>query len=414
MQFLLQAGSKMMPLVREVLKYWNDFQRSGVVLSARALSGPKDAQQCAANLKGCCFLFDPCFYEPKSAVEKLYEYPYWTGTTFSTFDFTGPQGKRFCQNVINYQVETLKTTAILLPGRFIDLKDNQWLKMHRGFAEQAAAMRLDRPVYATIALGTDVILNQSSLDEILNHVIQFPVDGVYFVYQPPAEEFLPKNVRFYGQLLSAFLSLSVADKDIILGYANQSSLVFAAAGVETITSGNWRNTRAFAIQNFRENSDGSSNGPRPKNWYYDGNSLCEFLPETIERGYTNYGLRDSFGPETKYMTGLLHADRPSEYLLTQKQSFAHYLTMLRTQWMQFATNDPNYRIIEVDDFLQSRQQYVESYRERGFQIGRYSSYECLQAMRSALNIFLTKEEQRIDWLDARPSFLRPRAIAFGA
>jgi hypothetical protein len=111
--------------------------------------------------------------------------------------------------------------------------------------------------YMTVAVGPDLVTNQSAFDLIIDEMIEYPVDGFYFLAQSPRNQYMAQSEEYIYALLDAFLSLSRSGKEILLGYANQQSIVYAAAGVDLIASGNFRNVRAFDPNIFSQQEPGN-------------------------------------------------------------------------------------------------------------------------------------------------------------
>ena len=382
---------------KDLLYHFNDLKYTGVILSPRAFKKREQVEKHARILAkyGCSLLFDPCFYVPHTMRSSFYDYPYWGDSTYDTVDFLGQAGADFCRRVMEYQTQILKTTAIILPGTYTNTINESWLDMQHLFTETAQKMKTNLPIYATIALGPDIIMSNSSLQRILDHATNYPVDGIYLVYATPENEYLPTNSQFLLHLLSACLTLSLAGKDIIIGYGNQSALIFAAAGVKTIASGNFRNARLFQTQTFEESLPIAI---KRKTWYYDGQSLSEFLPEFLGIAYDSQGMRGMFGPSTPFIEEFLSSNDPGGFPLQEGDAFKHYLTILRKQWLQFIDFPVNDRVLYVDDFFTKVNESIISYEQRGFALGPKSFTACFQAVQYALAGFMQTEGDRIDML----------------
>ena len=323
------------------------------------------------------------------------DYPYWDNVNFNTADFTGQAGVDFCRRVIEYQVNILNVTEVLLPGRFTNVRNEDWLAMHRLFAETADAMNLDRPVYSTIALGPDAITDRPSLDAILDEITAYPVKGFYFLYRPPNDEYLSTNDLFLVNLLIAFLSISLADKDIILGYSSQQDHLFAGAGVRTIASGNYRNVRSFNPDIFDEEEESER---RRAIWYYDGNSLSEFRPQQLGVAYQLFNMRGMFGPNTPYSDPLLNVPNPAVVNWPEPDVFRHFLTVLRDQWLSFAGFARNQRAAQAQVLIDNARAQVQAFQQRHFPLGDRSSANPLGSYANALQAFAAIEQDRIGLL----------------
>ncbi|HLW01393.1 MAG TPA: hypothetical protein VKT82_22245 [Ktedonobacterales bacterium] len=395
MRFFLQMGHGMMAMDKELIGRFNDGRNAGVIMWPRTVKRSQVEHHAKEILNaGASVLFDTCFYLPRTGLPAILDYPYWSGTTYDTIDFSGQAGKDFCKRVIDYQVNTLHATEILLPGAYTNSITNQWLEIHHLFAEIAGEMQLDRPIYSTIALGPDVILNQSALDNALNEITAYPTSGIYFVYHPGKDAYLPTNQLFLVNLLSAFLSLSLADKAVILGYANQADILFAATGVQTLASGNFRNVRNFDPAIFDVVPDAIASR---KTWYYDGQSMGEYLPEQLGIAYQRFGMGGIFGPSTPYVDSLLKAPNPAIVNLQEPDAFKHFLTVLREQWLQFRGIDASQRLDAVEDFFREVKNYQQQIQAKRFTLGRPFT-DALSAIEDAITSFRVLEADRLQLL----------------
>lgn len=391
-------GHGMMAMNRELLGNFNDGRQSGVIIWPRTLK--QDQIECHAREireLGASLLFDSCFYVPDTTRWKILHLPYWDGVDFNTADFAGREGFDFCRRVIEYQIETLNVTEVLLPGRYTNVRNDDWLQMHSNFAEAAGSMGLDIPVYSTIALGPDLICDIPSFDAVLNELVDYPVDGVYFLYHSPNDAFLSNNDLFLMNLLSGLLSLSLANKEVILGYANQQDLLFAAAGVETIATGNYRNVRSFNPIIFEQEEEEER---KRAIWYYDGQSLCEFRLQQLGLAYQRLGMRGYFGPETQYSHGLLQSLNPAIMRWPEPNAFKHYITILRDQWLSFQGITKRQRHNAVEHIHNSAQQYMSLYQIHGMRfVDRAAdTASALPSWTSALGSFLATEAARLESL----------------
>jgi hypothetical protein len=395
MRFFLQMGYGMMAMNRELLARFDAGQDLGVIMCPRAMNRGQEERHAREVLSaGATLLYDSCFYSPRTDRSEILEYPYWVGVDYDTTDFAATQGAEFCKRVIDYQVGVLDVTEILLPGSYTNTVTDEWLEIQHTFAQAADDLGVDRPVYTTLALGPDVILNQAALNSVIDDVVTYPVSGIYLVYRPCKDEFLPTNSLFLVNLLSAFLSLTLADKDITLGYANQADLVFAAAGVRTIASGNYRNVRCFDPTIFEVPTESI---PSRKVWYYDGQTMGEYLPEQLGIAYQRFDMKGMFGPSTPYVEALLDAPNPAVVNLLEPDAFKHFLTALRDQWLRFRGLSPIQRLTAVENVYQEVDRNIGRFNAKRFALGR-SFADSLSAIEDALTTYKALEAERLQML----------------
>lgn len=395
MRYFLQMGYGMMAMNLELIEEFAAAKQAGVIVWPRTLSRTQ-VERHAKEVReaGASLLFDPCFYVPNTERQSILDYPYWDGIKFDTVDFTGQEGRDFCKRVIEYQVHTLCVDSVLLPGRYANVRNEEWLEMHRLFAEVGEEYGLYCPIYSTVALGPDVIGDKASLDAIADELVSYPVDGYYVLYRPPNDDYLACDEAFLLSLLQFLLSLSLTERKVIVGYANQQDLLSAAAGVETIASGNYRNVRRFNPDIFEEPEDEER---RKATWYYDGRSMCEFkIPQL---GIADkFNVRSKFGPSSKYASPLLTSPNPAAHPWGEPDSFRHYLTVHRDQWLSLGNVPRAQRAARVRDLLEQSRKAVVEYRQSKFPLGDRSSEQALSSYVNAIDAFIALEESRLKLL----------------
>ncbi|ABO49325.1 hypothetical protein Dred_0787 [Desulforamulus reducens MI-1] len=361
----------MMGLNKEFIKKYNNM---GVILSPRSCTR-EQVEKHAAEIKnlGGTVLFDPQFYEPRTSHEKLLGYPYWEEISFETSEFTISDQKELCKKVIDYQVNILKVKEVILPGRYSNVLSESWLEMQASFADYSSELSLGLPVYSTLAIGSDIVGESEMFDRIIDELVSFPVDGVYVVLRSPGDKFLVNDETYLYNVLDGLLSLCLAGKRIIVGYANQQSLIYSAAGISGIASGNFRNVRSFNPEIF-DIQDEDTHITRAT-WYYDANTLSEFRPQQLSLAYRR-GLSKHFGPSCDYCKQLLKSPNPALVPWKEPSAFRHYLYELRRQWLEIDKVEPGNRIQFVKDMLYAASHRLEYLEENGFRPGQraFSKY----------------------------------------
>ncbi len=388
MEFLLQQGWGMMELDKEFVE--KDLA-SGVILSPRVYK-IQQVENHSEELRdlGAQVLFDAQFYQPRTAREKLLGFPYWKNLKFKTSTFDEKTASSFCQSCIEYQVERLKVSKILIPGRYSNSIDDNWLETHGNFAETARSLKAGIPIYSTVALGPDVILNEELFNSALDEITAYHVDGIYFVFRHPADSFLLQDENILYNLLNGLLSIRLSGKDLILGYSNQQSLIFAAAGVKTIASGNFRNTRYFDpdIFDVQEETD-----QQRAVWYYDADTLSEFRTRSLSLAFRRR-LQHMFGPICEYCRPLLESTDPASIRWTEPSAFRHFLYELRRQWLALASKSAASTIKKLTVLIETAGANLHNLASKGFHLGDRSFNQAVGPSLSALRAF--DVDQRAD------------------
>lgn len=378
MRHLLQQGWGMMALNNEMLESGIG---SGVILSPR-VSTPEQVSRHAQDIRdrGGTVLFDPQFYIPRTSLARILEFPYWQGLTFDTETFDAEQSADFCRRVVDYQTQVLGVNEIILPGMYTNTADDRWKRWQASFADAGVERSKGRICYSTMAIGPDVVKNRDAFDAAIDEAINYPTAGIYVLLRPPADAFLITDEDYLYAILDAFLSLREAQKEVIVGYANQQALLFAAVGVTSIASGNFRNVRSFNPEIF----DVQEEADRQRAiWYYDASTLSEFRVQTIQLAYRR-GLRDQFGPTCRYCAALIESDNPSMVSWTEPDAFRHFLLEMSRQWLEPAALPANARLPFVRDIFLAALGRLRSLLERGVLPGDRSFVSAFEPSLAAL------------------------------
>ncbi|MFB5281824.1 hypothetical protein [Peribacillus sp. Hz7] len=388
-QFYLQQGHGMMGLNREFLE---SNIGTGVILSPRNCTREQIEKHASEiHQKKGKVLFDPQFYEPRTSLEKILDYPYWGGMDFNTVEFSDKGASELCRGVIEFQKNILNVDKVILPGRYTNTASEDWLQMQYTFADSAQKLQVNKPILSTIALGPDVILDKDMLDKTVNEIISYPVEGVYIVLKHPKNQYLVTNDLYIYNLLNSLLSISLSGKEVILGYTNQQHLFYAGAGVSGIASGNFRNVRSFDPDNF-DTQD--SKVIQRATWYYDADTLSEFRSETIALAYRR-GLKGSFGPICEYCRPLLEADNPVNVPWGEPSAFRHYLTEINRQWLEFSKIPFSERLDVSIELLENSSAKLEVMVESGLRLGERSFIDVVDPTLNALTAFKADRKEEI-------------------
>lgn len=399
MKFYLQQGSGMMSMNKELASKFNEL---GVITAPRAMRCDSDIERLPEHAKklrelGVEVLFDPEFYEPRTNMDKILKYPYFASINcenFETIAFNDEYAEKFVNNVLDYQINEMKVDKLIIPNRHINSINDDWYNMQDKFLDTAQNYDTDLEIYLTLSLGPDVVKNRDMFDELISGCIKYNVDGFYVTLRSPKDKFLIADDEYLYSVLDAFISLQIANKDIILGYANQQSLIYAASGVETIASGNFRNARNFNPEKYIEAPD---NRKKRSTWYYDGNSLSEYKVQQLDLAYRR-GLKDCFGPPSEYSIKLLNSKKPSNILWRESEAFKHYLVTIGNQWLYMESIEVSKRIDYIIEFLENLELHMNDLIDKGFRLGtRAFDQEIIDASLSAL--IAIKKDRKYDILN---------------
>ncbi len=376
--FLLQQGWGML---NQIENYLSEHHSSGIILSPRICERDQLERYLPQykNVENTEIFFEPYFYEPRTDLGRVLSYPFFDNYDFETKKFKVDE---FCRSVIEYQINDLELNNVILPGRFTNSFTEDWLNMHYQFAQISADYN-ENKIYATIALGPDIILNPDQFSSIVDEILNYPVYGIYFIFEHPTNEYF-LNEDFLYVLLDAFLSISLSGKKIMVGYSTQQSLVLAASGVDSIASGNYRNVRSFDHLNT---TDRDNENLRKGIWYFDGNTFGEYKIPSLDLAFRR-NLRDHFGPVTTYCEDLLHSTRPTAIAWPEKYAFCHYLHLMHEYTQLIFSNDKSDRGNYLIEFLNKIKENNSNLNKAGFSFGDRGFNNHIVSTISALELIM--------------------------
>jgi hypothetical protein len=387
--FLLQQGWGMLQQIKELII---NGSATGAIMSPRIC----DRNQMEKHLpiigrlaRGHVF-FDPHFYEPRTDLEKVLTYPYFEELDFTTGRF---DHREFCTRVVKYQREVLSLDNIIIPGRYTNSLNEAWLRMHYECAEHGTQISEGSMAYSTIAIGPDVVLNRDSMNSLVDEIVNYATQGVYLVYEHPRNSYF-MNEEFLYILLGAFLSIALAGKSIIVGYGNQQSLAFLAAGVDAIGSGNYRNVRAFDHLNCATRD---TDKWRKAIWYFDGQTFGEYRIPALSLAFRR-GLKTLFGPSTTHAASLLNSDQPTSVRWSETDAFAHYLTLMHQYTNEICQQPKSLRLNTLIDFFRLRLEASRPLTEAGFSLGDRAFNESANTTLTALEAFRSDRSRDLQLL----------------
>jgi hypothetical protein len=323
---------------------------------------------------------------PRTDLKRVLSYPFFDNYNFETKNFDVEQ---FCQSVIEYQANEIDLTNIILPGSYTNSLTEDWLSMHYQFSQIGSNYK-NLQIYSTIALGPDVILNNDQFSSVIDEIINYPVDGIYFLFEHPVNEYFI-NEEFLYVLLDSLLSLSLSGKKILVGYANQQSLALAAAGIDYIASGNYRNVRSFDHVNTKDRDDENL---RKGIWYFDGNTFGEYKIPALGLAFRR-NLKKHFGPITEYSEPLLISDRPTAVAWPEKYSFLHYLHSMYNYSYSIFSNAKKDRYNFILNFFNDINNKNSSLANLGFNFGDRGFNNQVVSTISALELFVQDRKEDI-------------------
>ncbi len=200
---------------------------------------------------------------------------------------------------IKYQ-ENLKLETIIIPTIYIEpekeeartqliQKINDRLEKHKTSVQKQKRGVVKARYFMTVPISKLSIQNDQEIEHLLQDLTDMNIvfDGYYIVCEPDlqARKKISVNLKYYINLNKILSTLKKQGFQVILGFSNVDSLVFAAMNdLDYISIGTYEVLRNFNIRRFIDKDGG---GPS-KGWYYSEKLLnfvkAQQLDDLRDRG----------------------------------------------------------------------------------------------------------------------------------
>jgi hypothetical protein len=321
-------GHGMQSMCKELSEAWNG---ATVILSPQNLYPTEKLAPFAAYLRKAngSVLFDPQLYSPRKYHKNLEQHAYWTQDSATKIALGDCEALLSALADINKQISS---EAFILPSSIIDKIDARWGKVQGAIASQARSLANGRQTLLTVALGKEVLADDSQIESISRFAEKWDVDGIYLVCEHPDRHYLVDNPIWVANLLSLVAGLKRLNKMVIVGYANHQMLPLALAKCDAIASGNFLNVRWFQPEHFETTDDDEMS--RRTTWFYCPQTLSEFKVTYLDVAKRNEVLDTMATPvqlQNEYSQVLFSGAIPSSTNYKEPHSFKHYLHCLKIQ-----------------------------------------------------------------------------------
>ena len=270
-------------------------------------------------------LFDPQMYVPGSNHPRLVRQPYWVET------LDAENAESVIQSLININ-DSVHADRFIIPGTLCSRVNASWLENQKVLVDAASNLLPGVRRLATICLSGEVLRFEEQIENLLNAMEDWQIDGVYVIPQPPSNGYFVEDITWLGNLLVFCAGLKLRQKEVIVGYCNHQMLCLAASNVNAISSGTWLNVRSFSTQKFHENASDTRRNRAV--WYYCPQSLSEYKITFLDLAYRSEileSLRSRDELESNYADKLFRGAQPTSTDYGEPESFRHYLQCL---WKQ--------------------------------------------------------------------------------
>lgn len=348
MELYLQIGHGMMNHCYELIQSWGN---------GTAIISPKNMTHDQIltfskkiNEYGGSVLIDPQFYVPRTSQENLQSHSFWPDSFDTATLFNGSGIDRMIDTLINDYILPSDAPGIIIPSLY--LKDDvgeDWNSINNLIISSLDRHTLHVPRYLTLCIGVDILKSEEKTHALLEQVEGYSVDGFYIIPVHPNNDYLVDDMTWLINLIDLVAGLKLLSKQVIIGYSNHQSLVFALAKVDAICSGIWLKTRVFPLEDFGEDDDESSFATR-RIWYYCPQSLSEYQIPTLDVAHKT-GILNQLEPSSSYQSSypspLFSGAQPTTVAFRETEAFRHYLQCLKIQCEESVKSSYN----ETKDYL---------------------------------------------------------------
>jgi hypothetical protein len=274
-------------------------------------------------------LFDPQMYSPRKYHKNLQQYEYFPKSGITSIEL----GE--CKSVISALAtinDEINSEAFILPSSTTNIIDERWSEIQNSKSKQGRLLANGRKIIHTISLTGDILMDEKQIENIVQSVELWDIDGVYLTYEHPKYSYFVDIPICVANLLALVAGIKRLGKKVIVGYANHQLLCLALAKCDAIAAGNFQNVRWFQPEHFEtlENDEPS----RRAKWYYCPQAMSEYKVTYLDVAQRIGLLSHMALPPNMvngYSTILFGGALPSSTNYRESDSFKHYLHCLRIQ-----------------------------------------------------------------------------------
>lgn len=373
MNFYVQFGNGMKAITRGLLEEWGG---GSVILSPRDLDRGKLVDFAAdVHERNGKVLVDPQFYLPEATHHRLVDHDFWP-SRYESDDFWGDEGNytRLLSDLHALNADA-DSDVVVLPALHTDDLEDAWYDRQGSIQELADDLYGDdQLVYATVALGPSAIRDSDKIRSLLKQTNDWGVDGIYFVAEHPADEYLVTDPVWLSNVMELVAGWRLQSLDVVLGYSNQQMLMAACAAPTGIASGNWRNVRFFQPGKFTPDDDEIR---RHSTWYYAPEALSEYQLDYLDIA-SGQGVLDEMKPpediHNEHADKLFGGPEPSASGFSYSpEAFTHYLLSFRQQVEASARDSYEDTKQKVEDRLERAVELTDRWNNYGV-FGSYREF----------------------------------------
>jgi hypothetical protein len=373
----------MMTMCSSIMEQWGE---GTVILSPKNVAEARIANHSRDLASaGATTLFDPQLFFPGYKHKNLREYSYWPDDYDPATFWSSDNAETLLGRLLELNTE-LGTGAVILPGPYCEAIDDTWLQSQESLISTARELSGDdQPLYATVALSSEALRNTPQLHEFLDDAAQWPVDGVYLLFQHRDGSYLVNDTIWLGSALDVAASFRLRSRRVIWGYCNQQQLIGACAAVDEIGVGTWMNGRMFKPEDFRGPSE--REGGNRSAWFYSPSVLSEYQLDRLDLA-KRLGVLDSLqlpaAFDSPYGELPFAGGEPSNSGFGESEGFVHFLSCLRTHASQAVRRTFEETVRFHEEALNEAERLLTVLHSKGIRSGQRDFANAIDANRGAL------------------------------
>lgn len=330
MELYLQYGHGMKAHSEELIKSWNG---GAVIFSPKnmTLDQMKTASIKIKNDNGRIYI-DPQFYIPRSDNDTLNEHSFWPSNYNTDSFFNGSGISTMIDTLVDDYLLPMQANAFFIPSFYLENLDDDWNRLTDLFINESCRKNFQGEKILTLCIDDKVLSSDDSINELLEKIEDYPVDGYYIIPKHPNHEYLVSDVSWLLNLIDLCAAIKLQKKKVIVGYSSHQFLLLSLAKVDAIAAGTWLKTRNFPLTDFDDSEE--QGFARRTTWYYCPQALSEYQINYLDIAF-RLGLLNSLKAPDKF--GSIYSDilfggaQPSTTNFREPDAFRHYLQCLKKQ-----------------------------------------------------------------------------------
>lgn len=332
MDLFLQFGHGMKTLTLDLSKKWNG---ASVILSPRDMT-PSQLTTWSKEFekRGVQCYFDPQCYCPKSEQKRIIQYSYWDCNLNTNLQSEGTSIDKQIKEIKRYN-DIANTKAYILPcilNSYTPDWAQRFLLQSRRVIDAANKIMTDKPIFATLALPKDFLIqSEATIESVLQGIRDFDVAGYYVIAEALDRKYLIDNPMWLSNVLHICAVLKIAEKKVIYGYGNHQLLPMSLVRINAMASGTWQNVRSFTNRFIDIDEQ-----KRKSTWIYYPESLSEYKLSFMDWAFNNGYLLSMKSKDKDFLDDSINkifqaSVPPSATGFTETDAFKHYLCCVKHQ-----------------------------------------------------------------------------------